>query len=230
MKTRFPVVAAVLRLGTKYIAPALRQRAIDLLATAYPSLFTAWDQRASHRLVPPFENELITYIELAIETDVRVLLPALYYAASKAPLADVLDRLHKLAVSPEVRWSVCRAFVIGREKLLQAEQLAALAFLQPDFARPGCQNSSNCTSRLNSVGLQKALPKPQAENTDPFYRWCLMEPDNVGPSLSLCTGCQATVSTSIKNGREKLWDQLPGFFELPDWATLRARDGLDSED
>lgn len=223
-------MAAVLRLATKYIAPALRQRAIDLLSIAYPSLLTAWDQRASLRLVPPFENELMTYIELAVETDVRVILPALYYAASQAPLADVLDRLHQLAVAPEEQWSVCRAFVVGREKLLHAEQLCALAFLQPDFARPGCTNGSTCTNRLNDGGPKKTLPRPQAENTDPFYRWCLIEPDNVGPSLSLCNACQTTVSTSIKNGREKLWDQLPAFFGLPDWATLRARDGLDGAD
>lgn len=229
MKTKFPIVAAVLRLGTKYIAPALRQRAIDLLATAYPSSLAAWDQRALHRLVPPFENELTTYIELAVETDVRVILPALYYAASRLPLADVLDRLHTLEVTPEMQWSVCRAFVTGREKLLQAEQLCALAFLQPDFARPNCRESS-CANRLNDGGLKKTLPKPQAENTDTFYRWCLTEPDNVGPSLSLCAACQATVSASIKNGREKVWNQLPVYFGLPDWATLKARDVSDHED
>lgn len=222
-------MAAVLRLGTKYIAPALRQQAIDMLATAYPSSLTAWDQRASHRLIPPFENELPTYIELAIETDVRIVLPALYYAASKAPLADVLDSLHKVAVAPEAQWNICRAFVVGREKLLQAEQLCALAFLQPDFPRPDC-TGSHCANRLKDGGLKQTLPKPQAENTDPFYRWCLAEPDNVGSSLSLCNACQTAVSTSIKNGGEKLWDQLPTFFGLSDWATLRARDGLDGED
>ncbi|KAI0732189.1 hypothetical protein C8Q72DRAFT_168499 [Fomitopsis betulina] len=116
-ETTFPVVAAVLRLATKYEAPVLRQRAIKYLTTAYPSTLEAWDRRAAYRLVLPFEDEIARYIELAVETDVHVLLPTLYYAATKQPLARVHDRLSRLAVAPPEQWAICRAFVVGREKV-----------------------------------------------------------------------------------------------------------------
>ncbi|KZT69232.1 hypothetical protein DAEQUDRAFT_669967 [Daedalea quercina L-15889] len=222
---KFPVVAAVLRLGTKYDAPALRQRAIDLLATAYPLSLEAWDARATKRLVPPFEDELTAYIELAIESDIRAVLPAVYYAASKTPLPDFLDKLHTLRVAPSVQWDVCRAFVVGRERLLQAEPAPTLAFLQSEFPRPGCQNGSTCTNQLN-LSVRRVLP--QASSSELYHQWCLDNPDKVGSALGLCTACQATVATSITDGRKKVWEQLPGFFGLPDWATLEARDGLGS--
>ncbi|KAH9926924.1 uncharacterized protein B0H18DRAFT_875934 [Fomitopsis serialis] len=227
VRAKFPVVAAVLRLGTKYDAAALRQRAIDLLSTAYPNSGDAWRQRTIQRLVPPFENELAVYIELAIEIDIRAILPALYYAASKAPLPDVLSKLHNLAVAPSLQWDVCRTFIIGREKLLLAEQASALAFLQPDFSRPGCQNAANCAALLN-LAAKRTLPKPG--DAEPFYQWCLRSPDEVSKTLTLCIPCQGTVTTSIRSGRDRLWEQLPGFFGLPDWDTLRARDGLDLPD
>jgi len=226
-KAKFPIVAAVLRLGTKYDAAALRQRAIDVLSTAYPGSLEAWGQRASKRLVPPFEDELAAYIELAIETDIRAILPALYYAASKVPLPDVLSMLHNLAVAPSVQWDACRAFIIGREKLLLAEQASALAFLQPDFSRPGCQNGSACVNQLNTA-TKRVLLKPG--DAEPFYQWCLKDPAEAGKALALCNTCQGTVSTSIESGKYKVWEQLPVFFGLPDWDTLRARDGLDPDD
>ncbi|TFY54161.1 hypothetical protein EVJ58_g9022 [Rhodofomes roseus] len=226
-KTKFPIVAAVLRLGTKYDAPALRQRAVDHLSTAYPFSLEEWGRRASKRLVPPFENELAAYIELAIETDIRVVLPALYYAASRVPLPDVLTMLHNLAVAPGVQWDVCRAFLVGREKLLLAEQASALAFLQPDFPRSDCRGSS-CRQRIDEAA-KKTLPKPVSD-PEPFYRWCMDKPDEMAKNIALCESCQGTVATSIKNGKQKLWEQLPDFFGLPGWDTLRARDGLDVND
>ncbi|EPT01155.1 hypothetical protein FOMPIDRAFT_1121160 [Fomitopsis schrenkii] len=225
-RTKFPVVAAVLRLATKYEAPVLRQRAIDFLTTAYPSTLEAWDRRSASRLVPPFEDELARYIELAVDTNVRIVLPALYYAASKQPLARVHDTLSTLAVAPSVQWDILGALVVGREQVLLAEQTAALAFLQADFPRPNCQRGSPCPTQLVEA-IKRTLPK--AAGQDPYYQGCLDRPHEVGQALSLCTACQGTVSKSIIDGKKKVWRQLPVLFGLPDWATLEAMDGLDSE-
>lgn len=52
----------------------------------------------------------------------RIVLPALYYAASRQPLARVVvAALPTLAAAPGVQWDVCRAFVVGREQVLLAE-------------------------------------------------------------------------------------------------------------
>ncbi|KZT11953.1 uncharacterized protein LAESUDRAFT_670134 [Laetiporus sulphureus 93-53] len=221
-QTKFPVVASVLRMSTKYDAPFLRQRAIDLLSTAYPSTLAAWDNRASQRLVPPFENELAIVIELAYETDVRVILPAAYFAASREPLSFVLPEFRRLSVVPDAQWDLCRDFVIGRERLQQAEITNILAFLEPTFLRPNCQTSNDATTILNTSrnGLRKIF------DSEPYHQWCSAHPAEAGKALVLCVNCCTVVENSIREGRKNVWSQLPGLFGLANWETLRARDGI----
>ncbi|KAI0940702.1 hypothetical protein AcV7_003010 [Taiwanofungus camphoratus] len=222
VKTKFPVVAAVLRLSTKYHAAKLRHRAINLLATAYPCSLAAWENRSLGRLVPPFEGEHGAYIALAIENDIRAILPAVYYAASRQPLSDVLNELRSLDVSPSMQWEITSDFILGRERLLQAEMTHILAFLDPNFARPGCRDPGRESNYLNGAartGLSKVA--------DAYHHWCSANPGKVGKSLGLCDSCCATVEHAIKEGREKVWNQLPRFFGLPDWDTLKARDEVE---
>lgn len=222
-KTKFPIVSAVLRLSTKYHTPVLRQRAIDLLVTVYPSSAEAWQLRSLHRLVPPFEDEHLAYIELAVETDVRVILPAIYYAATREPLSGVVSTLARLRVAPSEQWNVTSNFLLGRDRLAQAEMKYILAFLDKRFPRPNCQGGNDSTTLVNlaHTTFRKVF------ESEPYHHWCSARPAEVGPSLPVCKRCSAAIRNSIELGRQKIWENLPGFFGLPDWETLRARDGLD---
>ncbi|PCH44594.1 hypothetical protein WOLCODRAFT_77087 [Wolfiporia cocos MD-104 SS10] len=220
-KTKFPIIAAVVHLSTKYEAAGLRQRAIDLLATAYPSTPAAWENRSAQRLVPPFEGEHAAYIALATENDIRVILPTVYYSASRQPLAEVMAELRKVSLAPN--WEIFADFVVGREQLFRAELKHILAFLDVGFTRPQCQNTSVCTNVLGNARnhiLQKIT------DAEPFHQWCNANSCEVGRTLGLCNICCTTIENSIKEGRKKVWEQLPRMFGLGDWETLRARDGL----
>jgi len=221
-RTKFPVVAAVLRLSTKYHAPALRQRAIDLMTTVYPSSTADWTKRSHQRLIPPFEDEHVAYIALAIETDIRVILPAVYFAATRAPLAGVLTQMRKLAVAHSVQWDVCTDFLVGRERLQQAEITHILGFLANTFARPGCRDSND--NNLLLTAARNAVRR--VVDQEPYHQWCSAKPAEVGPALGLCAVCCDTVTESIEQARRKVWEQLPGYFNLADWETLLARDGV----
>jgi len=207
VRAKFPVVAAVLRLSTNYHAPALRQRAIDLMTTVYPSSLNGWTERSYRRLIPtPFEGEHVAYIALAIETDIKVILPAVYFAATRAPLAEVVSEMRKMAVAHSVQWDVCTDFLVGRERLQQAEIAHILGFLEDTFARPGCQNTND-----NSILLTAARNAVRrVVDQEPYHQWCSENPLAVGYELGLCAVCCKTVTNSIKEGRRKVWGQLRG--------------------
>jgi len=223
VKTKFPMVAAVLRLGTKYHAPELRQRAIDFLASAYPPSLELWDKRSSERLIAPFDEELAAYIALAIEADIRVILPAVYFSVSRLPLAQSIPILRSLSVAPAVKWDICSELLLGREQLYQAELKHILCFLDVSFTRLNCQNGANCGSQLANAA-RTALKK--AVEDEPWHHWCSAHPGDIGRSLSLCANCCTTVENAVKEGRKVIWERLPSFFGLPDWETLKARDDV----
>ena len=136
-KTKFPIVAAILRLSTKYVANDLRRQTVDILKTAFPSDFDTWCRRNETRLLPHFVGETAAMITLCQQTGIRVLLPGVYYAAAKRPLADVLDDLHSLELDNATRQDICSKFITGREKLRRTEIKSILSFFEPTFARPG---------------------------------------------------------------------------------------------
>ncbi|CCM00598.1 uncharacterized protein FIBRA_02634 [Fibroporia radiculosa] len=226
--TKFPIVASVLRLSTKYNAPVLRQRAINLIATAYPSSCAAWDARSTKRLVPPFEDEHFAYIELAIKTDVRVILPSVYYALTRLPLAKALGGLRSLAVSPADQWDVCTNFLVGRELTTQAELMHVVKFLKTDFSRPGCKDSRHCGNMLHVAAFHTLN---HVADTVPYHhQWCGGKLEEGVTTIGLCASCNLTVKDTINSGREKVWEVLPASFGLGDWETLKAVDGVDVQE
>lgn len=44
---------------------------------------------------------------------------------------------------------------------------------------------------------------------------------NPGPGSGICLTCQHQISIFSEKGRQKLWDQLPSFFNLPPWDQLK---------
>ncbi|OBZ73810.1 hypothetical protein A0H81_06190 [Grifola frondosa] len=211
VRNKFAVVAAVLRLSTKYDASHLRKRAINLLTSAYPSTLLAWDDRLSNRLIPPFENEHATYMALALETRVRIILPAVYFAWSRQPLLDALRDLVDIEIAATI--------LIGRERLQRAEISHILAFLQYNYPRPLCQNvvaDNQILARTTAAALAMTTEH------EPYHQWCSSHPSEVGESLGLCANCCLLVESTIQKGRSIVWEKLPGFFDLPDWETLLA--------
>lgn len=217
-------MAAVLRLSTKYEAPQLRRRAIDLLSTAYPSTLAAWDNRSKTRLVPPFEGEICAILSLAIENDVRVVLPGLFRAASKRSLPTMLNELHNLQLNEGTRQNVIEKFVVGRDSLRQAEVKHILPFLELSFYRPACRNANDCLIKLTNQ--RNASFIKLMDPTESYQKWCDENPTSVGETLHLCDLCSGLVKESISAGRQKIWEGLPEMYGLPGWETLVAENDI----
>ncbi|KAI0339390.1 hypothetical protein BDW22DRAFT_1361415, partial [Trametopsis cervina] len=215
-KTTFPVVSGILRLSTKYMAHELRKQAIDVLATAFPADDRKWSSRNFARLVPYFPEQTSAMISLCLQTGARVLLPAVYYAASKLPLAEVLADLYTLP--PDIAQDVCTQFVLGREKLRQVEVKSILSFFEPDFDRPICTDAHD-TTKLKTYASTALL---RTVDPEPFQDWCASHGDLVGSFIGLCEGCTALIEDHIHLAKRHIFYELPLLFGLPEWKTLKA--------
>ncbi|KDQ49709.1 hypothetical protein JAAARDRAFT_42644 [Jaapia argillacea MUCL 33604] len=215
-KAKFEVVAGVARLSTKYESPHLLQRAIDHLVSTFPSSSAAWNFRKDSRLIPPIPDEFATYLRLALECNIQIILPALYFYACQLPVAETMRALHSVQQSTETDLST--NFVVGRDRLREAETTHTLAFLIWGFRFPGC--SQNCNT---SQGLAKARSEAlkRSTGTETYVQWCITHAGEVGAHHGFCKTCCKTIEEGIQGGREKVWEKLPEFFGLSDWETLR---------
>jgi hypothetical protein len=139
----FASASSLLRLGTKYDAPLMRQRVIDLFTSLYPSTSDAWARRDTTRPFPPAPNELSSTLALALAHDVQTLLPSLLYAACKLPLPEATSELLALPVHPTTVQDLYARFLRGRQALYRAELQALLSHLRPSFTQPKCRGRSN---------------------------------------------------------------------------------------
>ncbi|EKM50527.1 uncharacterized protein PHACADRAFT_188091 [Phanerochaete carnosa HHB-10118-sp] len=220
VKKSFAVVAAVLRLSTKYIAPVLRRQAIEMFTSAYPSTYKAWKKRNAERLVSPVDGEFSALVALAEQTDVRAILPSVFYAAAKRPLAETLAQLHALPLSETMRQETMTRFMLGREKLQKEEIKEVLTFLRPSFARPGCVNAND----TNTLALAASTALERMGDDEPYYEYCFNNSTTVGTSIGLCAICSNTIRDHIDSAVGGIWERLPAMFGLPAWEVLTASD------
>ncbi|KAI0339389.1 hypothetical protein BDW22DRAFT_589326 [Trametopsis cervina] len=198
----FARASALLRLGTKYGADAVRRRAIDILASVYPCTNDAWLRRDAIRQFPPFVGELGATLTLAIEHDVHSLLPSILYTAAKLPPPDVISEIQGLALHPEEVRGLITRYLAGRTALCRAEANSVMGFLTPYFTNPKCKN-----------------PNPHTSH-------CAANPFKIARSTALCAACCQLIEKSIRDEAEDLWRRVPGMFGFADWETLKAADDL----
>ena len=223
MKNKLPVVVAVLRLSSKYLAPTLRKQAISLLVTAYPCDYDAWKHREANRLVTAIANELSVLVILAEQTDVRVILPSVFYSAAKRPLEDVLRELYSMPLSDAVRQTIITKFLIGREKLRREEMKDVLTFFQPTFPRPDCQNTDNCNKILLNY---TSTVLSRLTDAEPYQDYCINKPSTIGQSIGVCSKCSDTIRDHVENATKRIWGILPDLFGLPAWEVMKASDDI----
>jgi len=216
-KTSFQKVSAILTLSNKYIAPELRKRAFNLISTVYPSTLAEWDEKSTLRLVHPFKSEYLSYLSLAVQTDIPVLLPAIFFDMSKRSSDDVIPALGDIAGLGS--WGIVSDYLLGIEKLRNLEVKYLLQFLDLETLALGC---GGCEGRLKSVA-NVAIRKSAATITGMVQK-CTIKSSvtDYVQSLQLCKTCVPKVETAIHRGRERIWEELPGIFRMSEWEVLRA--------
>ena len=189
------------------------------MLTAFPSDFEVWENRETTRLVAPFQHESSALLSLCNETNTRIILPAVYYAAAKQDLEATLRDIGASSMDAVTKQDVYFRFVLGREKLRQAELEHILAFLDAGFGRPGCQAEDDDAHRLEVYG---AIALKATSASIPFQDWCATNAGDVGGKIGVCWECAKAIEQHIRSARLKIWKSIPVMFGLPDWTVLEA--------
>ena len=207
----FLVLAAVLRLSTKYNVKGLRHIALSHLLDAYPTTIDTWDNRDAALPFAPEQCPPMVVMQLVKEFSITSILPTVMYCCSIRSLSDILDGVRwkdsQLSLNPADQ----RACLIARQTLITAKRRNISSFLNAVDGISTCSNRASCnTGRLRAVFTNK----DDSDSCDPL--WDSFDWDAF--ALSVCATCLATSKTSFRNARSALWADIPALFHLPKWA------------
>jgi hypothetical protein len=215
----FAVLGGVLRLSAKYDVPYFKRRAYENLAPLFPTTLAAWDKLyfdKPHILTDPTWSFAV--VQLFRDTGLSALLPAALYAAcfTSGGLDDILDGVlrddgSRDELSEEDK-NVC---IKARETLLftQRELIPGSLLIQTT-----CETRDKCNyARLLSL---RDLVDTEAAH-GPRHTFCPSGFESLTAFRSLaCPPCRRSVDASWERIRQKIWEDLPGFFGLPNWPEL----------
>ncbi|KAJ7496923.1 hypothetical protein FB451DRAFT_1386270 [Mycena latifolia] len=216
----FSVIAALIRLGRKYEFRDLLGLAAERLTYENPSTFDKYMAlvKSQPGVYKPTRIEAYNGIDydvitLARENNILSVLPSAYHRAlitsDRAQLFDGIPRGDGTTASlaPVDQ----RRYVLGRERILkqQFQQGYTLGCLRRWDYDDDCTDLSRCTRGREDI-FRQLLDDGHLRTFGAFAI------KNV-----LCFECRRHASESIAAGRKKMWEDLPGFFDLPPWNELK---------
>ncbi|PFH48118.1 hypothetical protein AMATHDRAFT_150595 [Amanita thiersii Skay4041] len=211
LNTLITFISGILRMSTKYMMRIIRQKCISVLQSKFPSTIEGCDTLlASKYLYPP--EAIVRAIPLARESIVPEILPWAYYISTHIPTDELLN-------DASLSWRDKALCLAGKERLWEAQKTLTHAFVLTFERAPGCVSMCNqvfqfATERQSWKGLEmmRKSPHPLEMYTD----W---------GSMKTCARCRESMERQHKAGREKLWELLPGMFELGSWKELQDHQG-----
>ena len=201
-------VSGILRLSTKYSVQRLRQMCIFLLGHKIPTSFLMFK---SHRY-PEFSADIcFSIINLAREANVREWLPFMFYLCARLPMNLVLHGTAAAVLSWKDR-AICLA---GRAELLHAQRTISYAPFIDIKRSASCENHPTlCASRIletNWINWERQI----------FVEIFALEIHTpTSMKHHVCPPCVEYAMLQHREGCEKVWDILPGMFQLGSWTDI----------
>ncbi|KII91851.1 hypothetical protein PLICRDRAFT_136362 [Plicaturopsis crispa FD-325 SS-3] len=208
----FAVVAAYLRLGSKYEIDALRREAVFRLHAELPCSFQALEEylsRAPNRHIAHHPGWLFDVIALAHAHGLQRILPAAYYIVAALYTVHAILKGAPTGVDASTTTvlssDIAADIVIGREAILRTLR---------GFWRTACDTCDDeCEARKKRVFTRLWSPVPDC-------KLALMEEWDSNWEIGMCAECLQSARDSFQYNRERVWEELPGYFGLPAWAEL----------
>ncbi|KAJ7157727.1 hypothetical protein C8R46DRAFT_1225271 [Mycena filopes] len=219
-----PVIAAHIRLGTKYDFRGLLDLALERLTYENPTTLEEYDARklSDTRRIVFYDGIEFDVITLARENNILSVLPCAFYRLAIRAHTDPVENLFEgVEKADGARASISlhdlRVCMSGREKLMRAQMQTQGALGWYRFWGPGADctntNSAHC-AKTRDVRLRDYLNYPFLKALADFD-W------HDKKNKRLCDACKRGIQEAISIGRGKTWDDLPGFFNLPPWNELK---------
>ncbi|KAJ7466903.1 hypothetical protein FB451DRAFT_1259476 [Mycena latifolia] len=212
----FLLIAAILRLSTKYNVDVLRRRALAHISSLYPTTLQEWDLRKDTAM-EVFNARPFAVLLLAKETGHQALLPAcMYLCADSVDINDILDGLKSIdGKHIELDWPDKRACIRGRQNLLLALRSEVFAFLTGSLPIPNCVSPQRCdSSKLRWLqSLEASLGNGCPGIFSIKFPWTSFR-------KAVCENCYNASYNNSNHQRQLIWDKLPSYFDMPPWEEL----------
>ncbi|KAF7326844.1 BTB domain-containing protein [Mycena venus] len=215
-------VAAIVRMGPKYEFKELLAAALQRLTDENPTTLDEYENLTNEDGISYTSTRIIHYrnmsfdvITLARENGLLTVLPCAYLRAILyTNLEQLLDGFYR-ANKPLI--TLCfeeqRICISGQQKTIEAQwtHRDLWDWLNSDLCADSCTDKDSCVQKKKLLFRNLVL------------KGYPLVPFRLGPdhSLRLCVACQRHHANIIAQGRKKLWEDLPSFFDLPPWAELR---------
>lgn len=206
LKDLINFVSGILRISTKYGMVSIRKKCISILQEAFPSTLATCETVLSRKYeyVP---GEVVRIIPLARETNLPMVLPWAFYLCAHISVNEVMT-------NSVLSWRDKALCLAGKERLWEAQKALTHQFLMQfkplAGCTSGCQTRYSCGVTWRDTEVLRLEPHPLAEYKD----W------GTFPSQQVCPKCLSAMKLQHKEGREKVWEMLPGIFELGTWDLI----------
>ncbi|KAK7023068.1 BTB domain-containing protein [Favolaschia claudopus] len=213
-------IASILRLSRKYEFRGVLETVAERLTHENPTTLAAYDALKTGNSYSPtrivnYHGLLYDTINVAGENKLLSILPCAYYRALVGSLpTDIFDGIPRsdgtLATLAPVHQRACN---LGRVALLRAqwESDGTFGWTEDEPGEFGCTESTGCREKKYSFFRRHVVRGSLA----PFCSVSYVD------SLNLCAMCTISVKARMISGRQRMWDLLPTFFDLPAWSELK---------
>ncbi|KAJ7668654.1 hypothetical protein DFH06DRAFT_1182184 [Mycena polygramma] len=216
-------IGALIRLGRKYGFKSLLNSAVERLTFENPSTLEEYDALRDpgtgtykRSRIVDYPGLLFDIVELAQENNIMSVLPSAYYRLIVQDLDTFLDGVSRddgtLASLGPLDLRRC---IRGRERLLSAQLQDGYTCGWYRFWKPsnGCPTRGQCTKTLDAR-LHDHLDFPTMKAFAHFI-------PTAHKNNLFCATCKYGIREFSAGGRRRMWEELPGFFDLPPWNDLK---------
>ncbi|KAF7297709.1 BTB domain-containing protein [Mycena kentingensis (nom. inval.)] len=210
-------VRSVLRLSKKYEMVLLRQSAVDLLRSEYPTGLEDYHERMSKEVC---RYDPASVVSVARETGVPSVLPGAFYLLSIYASVQMYDDEANdpdvpSDLSPEDQ-ALCAK---GQNRLFHFSLQRTLQWFASESGRiPGSSCPTKSACRLVASRRLKSRLETMASMTAASASW------DESIALGFCQNCTAEYKSCFTDARKEVWEKMPSYFGLPPWEELLRMD------
>jgi hypothetical protein len=209
------VVAAILRLSRKYQIDYLRNDSVSRLKNMFPSTLDAAVRRYDGTEVKVSPDHIIDAINLAKETGIRSILPFAFFSMMFLETEVILKGVSRSDGTVAVLSRTDQELVLlAKDPFRLAQENDTFRWLEGvNVPSRDCSAPYVC-ARVKDKCMIHLWRSPFPAPILPWLRWETLH------RKGLCLSCWAIGEKCYEEGRQLVWNKLPSFFGLPDWADL----------
>ncbi|KAF7298011.1 BTB domain-containing protein [Mycena chlorophos] len=223
----FDIVSALVRLGRKYDFKNLRKAGTERLLFENPRTLDEFDalqkRGGTPRRVEYQKGYRFDVVNLLQDADIPSGLPHAYYQlVCTSPHTGMGHVRRSDGTYATLTPADMSRVALATQKLHNAQFRPGytLSWLHELSSADQCSSVQSC-AEIRFLFLQQLV------TDDTLFIALFTCPEQLtGLKSSFCARCANNMTEKVKAGRQRAWDELPGFFGLPSWDELKQSDEL----